>query len=189
MQAAIAAIADVGYANTSYARIAREAGLSSTGLISYHFDSKDELTEQVIAEVVTSGQRFMMPKVQKAVGARARLRAYLESNLEFMAAYPAHIAAVASILAALPRDRDGQPAAYAELHERGVTQLVELLRDGQRAGELRRFDPRVMAVTIRAAVDSAAYQLAAGVDLDLRRYARELCRLFDLGTRSDTGLG
>ena len=54
VQAAIDTIADLGYANASYAQIAKRAGLSSTGLISYHFHSKDDLIEQVIAELVAA---------------------------------------------------------------------------------------------------------------------------------------
>jgi AcrR family transcriptional regulator len=183
--ATIATIADVGYAQASFAQIARRAGLSSTGLISYHFASKDELIEQVVDEVVTAGQAFMSPRIEAAVGPRAKLRAYLESNIDFMASHRAHIVAVAEIFSALPRERGGQPAPYAAWHERGITQLQELLRQGQRAGEFGRFATRVMAVTIRAAIDAVGYQLAADPDLDLRANARELAALFDRATRSD----
>lgn len=93
--------------------------------------------------------------------------------------------AVAYILAALPRKREGQPAPYAHIHERGVAELERYLRQGQRTSELRRFDTRVMALTIRAAIDAVAYQLATGPDLDLRVYARELARLFDHATRNE----
>ena len=37
MQAAIETIAQAGYRDATFARIAERAGLSSTGLISYHF--------------------------------------------------------------------------------------------------------------------------------------------------------
>src|ERR1700745_2614219 len=71
------------------------AGLSSTGLISYHFASKAELLDQVIAEVVAAGQGFMLPRIEAAAPGRGRLRAYITSNLEFMAAHPAHMRAAA----------------------------------------------------------------------------------------------
>jgi TetR/AcrR family fatty acid metabolism transcriptional regulator len=182
--AAIETIAEVGYAQASFAQIARRAGLSSTGLISYHFASKEELIEQVVDEVVAAGQAFMIPRIEVAVGARAKLRAYLESNLEFMASHRAHIVAVAQIFSALPPEHEGQPAPYAAWHERGIAQLQDMLGEGQRAGEFRRFSTRVMAVTIRAAIDAVGYRLAGDPDLELGATARELTALFDRATRS-----
>jgi AcrR family transcriptional regulator len=184
VQAAIDTIADLGYANASYAQIAKRAGLSSTGLISYHFRSKDELIEQVVAEVVAAGQAYQAPRVDAADGARSKLRVYIESNIEFMATHPAHITAVAYVLAALPRERSGQPAPYADLHERGIALLERYMRQGQRSRELRRFDTRVMALAIRAAIDAIAYEIATGPELDLSVSARELGQLFDHAMRS-----
>jgi len=184
--AAIETIAEVGYGQASFAQIARRAGLSSTGLISYHFASKDDLIEQVVDEVVTTGQAFMGPRIEAAQGARSKLRAYLESNLEFMASHRAHIVAVAEILSALPRGRGGQPVPYADWHERGIAQLQDLLREGQREREFVSFSTRVMAVTIRAAIDAVGYQLAADPNLDLKAHARELAALFDRATASGT---
>lgn len=184
VQAAIDTIADLGYANASYAQIAKRAGLSSTGLISYHFHSKDDLIEQVVAEVVAAGQAYQTPRVDAADGAREKLRAYIESNIEFMATHPAHITAVAYVLAALPRERSGQPAPYADLHERGIALLQRFMRQGQRSRELRRFNTRVMALAIRAAIDAVAYEIATGPELDLSITARELGQLFDHAMRS-----
>jgi AcrR family transcriptional regulator len=183
VQAAIETIADLGYANASYAQIAKRAGLSSTGLISYHFDSKDELIEQVVAEVVAAGHAYQTPRVEAAEGARGKLRAYIESNIEFMATHTAHITAVAYVLAALPRERSGQPAPYADLHERGIAQLEHYMREGQRSHELRQFDVRVMALAIRAAIDAIAYEIATGPELDLRVTGPELGHLFDHAMR------
>lgn len=183
--ATIETIAEVGYMRASYARIARRAGLSSTGLISYHFASKDELIAQVVDEVVNAGQAFMIPRIEAAVDARARLRAYLESNLEFMASHRAYILAVAEIFNALPRERGGQPAPYAAWHERGLAQLEDLLREGQRSGEFGSFSTRVMAVTIRAAIDAVGYQLGADPEMDLAANARELAAIFDRATRGN----
>lgn len=183
---AIETIAEVGYNQASFARIAKRAGLSSTGLISYHFASKGELIEQIVEEVVKEGQAFMTPRIEAATGARAKLRAYVESNLEFMESHRAYIIAVAEIFNALPRKQTGQPASYAEWHERGIGQLQDLLGEGQRAGEFSRFSTRVMAVTIRAAIDAAAFELAGDTSLDLRSTAKELAALFDRATHGES---
>lgn len=184
--AAIDTIAEVGYAQASFAQIARRAGLSSTGLISYHFASKDELIEQVVEEVVTAGAAFTTPRIEAAVGAAGKLRAYVEANLEFMASHPAHIVAVAQVFSALPPDASGQAPPYAAWHELGLAHLQEMLREGQRAGEFGRFSTRMMAITIRAAIDAVGYRLASNPGMSLRADARELAALFARATASQS---
>lgn len=186
VQAAIETIAELGYLRASYAQIAKRAGLSSTGLISYHFAGKDELIDQVLTDVWTASQEFMTPRVDAASGARAKLRAYIESNIEFMATHRPHIAAVIHIANALPPGRDGQPNSFAIRQEEGLAQLEKYLRAGQRSGQLRRFSTRVMAVTIRGAIDSVGYRIATEPDVKVDAWARELATLFDHATRSDT---
>jgi AcrR family transcriptional regulator len=44
--AAIGTIAELDYAGASFKQIAARAGLSSTGLISYHFAGKQELVDE-----------------------------------------------------------------------------------------------------------------------------------------------
>ena len=52
--ATIDVIVESGYSQTSFARIAERAGLSSTRLISYHFAGKAELVGAVITEITTA---------------------------------------------------------------------------------------------------------------------------------------
>jgi len=56
------------------------------------------------------------------------------------------------------------------------------LRKGQHEGEFRAFDLRVMAVTIRRAIDALPPLFIANPDLDASLYARELVTLFDRAT-------
>ncbi len=50
---------------------------------------------------------------------------------------------------------------------------------GQADGSLGEFDPRVMAVTVKAALDALLNQLATDPELDLEAYGAELVRLFE----------
>src|SRR4051812_49545910 len=49
--ATIEVLAGQGSANASFTRIAEQAGLSSPGLISYHFKTKEELWRQTVATI------------------------------------------------------------------------------------------------------------------------------------------
>jgi hypothetical protein len=64
-----------------------------------------------------------------------------------------------------------------------VASLEELLRAGQRANEFRRFNTRVMALTIIQAIDGVPPLLAREPDLDVKLHAKELATVFALATR------
>jgi AcrR family transcriptional regulator len=178
--AAIDTIAELGYGNASFARIAKRAGISSTRLISYHFDDKAELVRAVVGAVLAEAADYMGKRL-RAGGTRAELLAtYIESNLEFIAEHPTAIRAVNEI-AANARADDGTSLVRLEDVDDPVSRLATLFREGQDAGDFRPFDPNVMAVTLRAAIDAAA----ARPDLDPHAYAAELVALFSRATRKD----
>ncbi|MEV0717114.1 TetR/AcrR family transcriptional regulator [Asanoa sp. NPDC050611] len=178
--AAIDTIAELGYGNASFARIAKRAGISSTRLISYHFDDKAELVRAVTGAVLSEAAEHMGKRLRAGGTPTELLAAYIESNLEFIAEHPTAIRAVMEI-AANARTDDGAPLVRAEDVDDPIARLVTLFRAGQEAGEFRSFDPVVMAVTLRAAIDAAAGR----PDLDAHGYAAELVALFTRATRKD----
>ena len=179
--AAIDTIAELGYGNASFARIAKRAGISSTRLISYHFDDKAELVRAVAVAVLSEAADYMGKRLRAATTPTELLAAYIESNLEFIAEHPTAIRAVIEI-ATNARTDDGAPLLRAEdVDDDPISRLATLFRQGQQAGEFREFDPEVMAVTLRAAIDAAA----ARPDLDPHLYGTELVDLFTRATRKD----
>jgi AcrR family transcriptional regulator len=173
VECAIETIAVLGYAQASLNQIAERAGISKS-VISYHFEGKDELIDQVIEDVSAAGAAMMWPRVQAERTSAGMLRAYIQSNVDFMRAHPLRVAAVTEIL----------------LHNRSqvddgqATPLEERLRQGQRDGEFRVFSPRVMAWAIRSAIDEVSRRYVTNPDLDLEDCARELITTFDLATRA-----
>ena len=95
--AAIAVIAESGYGRASFARIAERAGLSSTGLISYHFANRGELMEQVVERVIGAITEFMGDRMTGATGAADALRRYIEGNAAFVETHPAEMKALLEI--------------------------------------------------------------------------------------------
>ncbi len=181
--AAIDTIAEVGFAQASLARIAERIGISK-GVISYHFAGKDDLIRQVVIEIVEASRSYIIPRVFAESAGPARLRAYIESNLAFMREHRNSMIAILDIarnggvMADGRRRVDGRDAGVA------VRLLEEELARLQSEGELRRdFDPGVMAVAIRAAIDSVPHRLVGDPDLDIDHYSKELATIFDLATR------
>src|SRR3954454_3025414 len=83
--ATIETIADLGYGQASFARIAERAGLSSTRLISYHFAGKDELMGAAVAEVYDHIGRFMGERMAGVTCARDALRTYITALAGYIA--------------------------------------------------------------------------------------------------------
>jgi AcrR family transcriptional regulator len=186
VQAAIDAIAELGYGRASLARIAERLGISK-GVISYHFAGKDDLIKEVIREVVEQGKAYMRPRIAAESSGAGILRAYIESNLAFMREHRNHLVAIVEI------GRNGLSADvgrrfYGDADIQAAVQVLDdLLARFQRAGEFRDdFDPQVMAVAIRAAIDSVPPRLAHDPELDVDHYAREIANVFDRATRGSS---
>ena len=182
LAAAIDTIAELGYGQASLARIAETAG-TSKGVIVYHFGSKDELMRELVAEVVARGVAYMEPRIDAESTGGGKLRAYIESNLAFMRENRNHMVAIVEIVLNA-RAADGSRLYDLAVQDDGVAALQGLLAYFQGTGEFRAgFDPHVMAMAIRAAINAVPAQLARDPALDVGHHARELADLFHLATR------
>ena len=179
--AAIDTIAAAGYAQASFARIAERAGISR-GLISYHFTGKDDLIKQVVIDVVEAGRAYILPRVFAESTGPAMLRAYIESNLAFMREHRTDMIAILEIT----RSADGRRIFQDDPHVIDAVRALEHLLSGfQTAGQLRPdFDPYLIAIAIRAAIDAVPSRLALDPEFDIDGYSREIITVFDLATRA-----
>ncbi len=178
VSAAITTIAEVGYRNASFTQIARRAGLSSTGLISYHFAGKDELIGEVVQSILAELGAFMARRMGDVTSAAAALRAYIEGTIEFIDGHRQQMKALSDIFLAggLQYDSDSEQAA--------MSPLEDIFRAGQAAGEFRAFDPLVMATLVQRAVDGLPFLLSVRPGVDVDAYQREVVTAFDLATRA-----
>ncbi|HVV12948.1 TetR/AcrR family transcriptional regulator [Amycolatopsis sp.] len=176
--AAIEIIAEVGYPQASFAKIAERAGLSSTRLISYHFKGKKELIEQVVAEVYQQIGGHMTERVGSQETCTGALHAYIEGYIEFVAEHRTPMKALLSIFLNGGLDYDPR-----ETEREVLSPMEQILADGQRAGEFREFDVRVVASSVQRSLDGIPMMLEAHPDLDLASAARELVVLYDLGIK------
>jgi AcrR family transcriptional regulator len=165
--AAIDVIAEVEYHRASFVKIAERAGLSSTGMISYHFDGRDDLVRDVVAEVMRLAEGYIRPRIEAHESNAARLRAFIEGNLDLFAEYPNHFAAIVEILVNLRGDDPGM-VAFLDTAEAGLAAQVEQIREAQHAGEFCDFAPWVMMRAIRAAIDDVVRRATHDPDLDVR---------------------
>ena len=182
--AAIDTIAEVGYPEASFARIAARLGISR-GLISYHFAGKDDLMRHVVHEAAEQAKAYIRPRILAESPGPGMLRAYIESNLAFMRDHRNNVIAIIEIA----RSADGRRIYYGDTDViDAVGALQQLLSGLQRADQLRGdFDPRVMAIAIRAAIEAASPLLARDPEFDIDNYAREIVTIFDRACRVEGG--
>ncbi|MDT7611105.1 MAG: hypothetical protein QOD82_246 [Pseudonocardiales bacterium] len=176
---AIDVLAELGFSQASSGRIAERAGVSRA-LINYHFRGREDLIRAVVAEVYARGLEHVGSRILAQETQPAKLRAFIEGSIDFYRAYPRHLQALRQIVLGA---RTGPPP-NRDRKNREVSDVGEILRDGQRAGEFRDFDPAIMAITIRHALNGLLDEWYADPDLDLEAYRAELADLFDAATRA-----
>jgi AcrR family transcriptional regulator len=183
--ATIETIADLGYGQTTFARIAERAGLSSTRLISYHFAGKDELMGTTVAEVYSHIGHYMTERMSGVASARDALRVYITALVEYIADNRERMQAMMEIFLNLRGDDNTGESESVDDGTTAIGHVERILRDGQGSGEFRDFDTFVMAATIQRALDGLPFLLRSRPDLDLAAFGRELATMFDLATRSE----
>ena len=175
------AVAEMGYERASLAEIAKRARISKS-VISYYFDSKDDLMDQVVARVYVEAAAFMRPQIEAQSTATGALRTFIKTNAAFIRAHIKEVQALTEIVTS-SRLPDGRPRFDVRSQERNISDLEQLLQFGQQTGEFRQFSTTVMAVALRASVDALGARLLVYPDLDADEYARELADLFENATK------
>jgi AcrR family transcriptional regulator len=180
---AIEVLAELGYAQTSFARVAERAGISKS-VISYYFGGKDGLLEQVVRSVYADGADHVRPRIETAGSAPEMLSALLRANLEYIRDHRKAIAAITEI-AVNVRTADGTPRFTRGPGgiEQMLKPLQEILRRGQRDGDFADFDTRTMAWAIRTLVDSVPRRQLVDPEFDFDACIAELVALADRATR------
>jgi AcrR family transcriptional regulator len=180
--ATIEVIAELGYGQASFARIAERARLSSTRLISYHFAGKDELIQAVIAEVYGEMAAFMGARMRDATDPPGALAAYIRGVVAFIATHRTQMDALMSVF--LGHDAKAghgtEDGGYSD--GKAFAPLQEILNSGLRSGHFRTFDSFVMAATVQRSLDGLPFLLRGAPELDLDAYAEELVTIFELAT-------
>ncbi|MGP4100377.1 TetR family transcriptional regulator [Nonomuraea sp. KM90] len=183
MAATIATIAELGYHQASFARIAERAGLSSTRLISYHFDGKDDLMGHAITSIYGDLSAFMSRRVSARTTPGAALETYIRSLVEYIRDHRAEMRAATEIFLNF-RPEGGSSAQDAATNLSALSHIERLLAWGQESGEFRRFNTRVMAMAVQRSLDGLPFLLEADPGADLDEYAEELAGLFARATRA-----
>ncbi|MCG7633237.1 TetR/AcrR family transcriptional regulator [Gordonia McavH-238-E] len=182
---AIELIAEVGYPTASLAKIAERSGIAKSAVL-YHFRGKDELVSAIVETVFEASATTMIPRIVAQTSATDRLRAYIESNGEFLDVHRQEAVALYEISVSY-RDKRGlrfDQAVQASVDDAGVPPELALLDplsilgDGIRDGE---FDataaPAVVKSIVRSSLDGVVRELARDSDYDVLGHTSALASI------------
>jgi AcrR family transcriptional regulator len=180
---AIEAIAELGFQRASLAEIGRRAGLTKAAIF-YHFASRDELILEIVGTVLRRGAEFMAARSQGLASPADELRAYIESNVEYVSSHRDDVKVLVAITVNF-RDDEGKSLfpLDASVYQIALAPLRDILGRGQQRGQFGEFNTGTMAMTIRSSIDAIGPQLSVIPDLDLVAYANDLVQLFRQATR------
>jgi AcrR family transcriptional regulator len=172
IEAAIGQLAEHGDSGATFARIVEAGGLSSPGLISYHFADREELLESVylyVAELRRAANDRALAGIADPVD---RLRTALRADTEFFAARPELFAAVVEAFHDL-RDPAGRLKHLGEA--RSEDRMLELLRAAAGpAASPAEADLRSLALIVDGAQTQFLALLHRRPELDVDAFIRTL---------------
>lgn len=175
IEAAIDTIAKQGSAHVSLAKIAEQAGIS-TSLILYHFKDKDELLSTVLMAISLEWKKAANDAMAQHNSAAGKLRSYIETRMVFIGTRPKQSGAMINLLFTVGQS-DNTPAYRT--HEEGfeVDDIIQILEQGQKNGEFKQFNTLHMTLLIRSTLDQfLGHSQVPG--LDMEQYLKDVLDWF-----------
>lgn len=182
IDAAIEAIAELGYRGASFVQIAKRAGISAS-LIPYHFTSKAELVAAVAASIDADLDAALGAATEQAVSYLAAARALMDGFVRYADRHRSQMLTLQQLsLGMSPSER----AAHPVLHEEhALRDWQEFLREGRDAGEFRDLDLRTGAVALHGMLTAIPRELFVNPDADVDGLADELATVVERAIRAD----
>lgn len=144
-------LADLGYAQTSLAKIAATGGFSKS-VISYHFDSKNSLMRAVADGFFEEAWHAISAAMDRETDAAEKIRSWIAVQVDYCVAHRRRFLAAADILSSM-RDDEGNPI-YPQYARDEREAIAEILREGQVSGEFRDFDAAAYAAIVSTMTES-----------------------------------
>lgn len=176
IQAVIEVLNEIGYVQTSLAKIAKQAKIS-TGLVSYHFSDKEDLINHTLMYLMTVQVNYIKEHIEAETGAYQKLTAFIKASLHYQKQYYANNVAMLEIIF---NARDGDNTPYYKLVNEGddpiYVMLEQILAQGQQervfAAELQ---PKTVSILINGAIGES--MLLQNETFDMEGYQAELMKM------------
>ncbi len=176
---AIATIAQEGLHQASLSAIAGRAGVTK-GLISYYFNSKDKLVEQVMADIRADMRRFIRERMAGAMHPPERLKGYVSSFFDYAMMHRERYATFIELWTLISKGSGNNPfgsVSYIQCR----TYIDAILREGEKTGEFGRIELNQLSTLIQGMVDGVIIQWLLDPDLvDINTCKKKVLDVLDI---------
>jgi AcrR family transcriptional regulator len=156
IEAAVQTIAEQGYTQASFAEIARQLGITK-GLITYHFDGKQDLIASVIRTIINKQADYLAYQINKCTTATDKLRMYIKSSLEYTERNRPHFVALVDLWGSFTSPEQKR-AFNKTFYGPCISQLQAVFQLGQNNGEFRDFETKILTHILQGALDGVTLQ-------------------------------
>ena len=177
IEAALQTIAEQGYTQASFAKIAEGLGITK-GLIAYHFNGKHDLITSAIHTILNRQGLYIKEHVGAHPKASDKLQAYIESSFEYIEQNRPHFVALVDLWGSFTSAEE--KSSFSETaYDPCRAHLRKIFRIGQEQGEFVALDEQMMASVIQGAIDGIMLQWVFDPKVvDLHEATQELSALF-----------
>lgn len=158
LDASIALFGKSGFDQTSLAEIADMVGVSK-GVISYHFDGKRDLGEEVIRHGVRQYGQYVQNRVAKQKSGKTKLLEFVSACLDYIEEHPNSYLVYTDTLRCFGT-REEKNAMVAWANERTREILTQIIKDGQADGSIGKVSIADLADVVQGIIDGLMEQVA-----------------------------
>ncbi len=141
--AGVALFAERGYDGVSVRALTRQAG-TNLGAITYHFRTKEDFYDAVVAAVVNPAREYLARAVGQGGTPLDRIERFVRGIFDYLGTHPEFSRLIMQHFAG----SRPLPDAFRRVIHGNIAMLTGLIEEGQRDGSIRAGDPRLMAPSI-----------------------------------------
>ncbi|WP_072803797.1 TetR/AcrR family transcriptional regulator [Rhodococcoides yunnanense] len=176
--AAVAVIAETGYASASLTTVAERADVPEATVVGL-FGNKPTLIAMTMGWMYGDLAHYVGARLEGEPEGLPKIQAYIRAMNRYFFDNPGHIRVMGEVIGSgeLVGPPGDQPAT------RRWQSVADMLAEGQRNGVLGKFDPRAVAIVIGGAIDGLLVEWTTDSSFDLIAATEELARMVSVLTR------
>lgn len=158
LDASVALFSKSGFDQTSLAEIAEMVGISK-GVISYHFDGKRDLGEEVIRHGIRQFGQYVQSRVSKQDSGKQKLLEFVSASFDYIEEHPDSYLVYTDTLRCFgTREEKGAMVAWANERTREI--LTQIIKEGQSDGSIGKVPIANLADIVQGVIDGLMEQVA-----------------------------
>ena len=165
-----------GFKNTSLDDIAREVGVSR-GVIFYYFDGKREIGEQTIWEALRQYGEYVQDRVGRRKTSKNQLLEFIDACLDYQHDHRELYLLTVDLIGSFGDTHDRFKLTVF-VNRRTRELLVDIIKEGQKSGEIGKVAASVLADVIQGFIDGLMEMTAMEPDVvNIKKCKKLICKM------------